>query len=311
MVAITAWALRRRIRMESTKLKQDAVSRGGHWWYPKADGSWLRWNAAMAQWEETDYPPPPPEENVEDPSGEDAAGKQSERELTASAEDRINDAYLDGRLYGPADASIIDSYKAPLASVLDVTDLIRGMIPASHERFGEGLLVVTSSRVLFLTAPSGAEHVVMQRDEVSIQVVQFGYSTFQTEMGSSTGRITSVRVSRETAVEFAAQFEGGGTRPSRPLAAPDRGIAVMHPGTSTSTNGMAIASLICGLLFFGGIGSILALIFGYQAKNEIRASQGIQGGDGMATAGIVLGWIGLVGIILIAVLFLGGSTSPY
>ena len=42
-----------------------------------------------------------------------------------------------------------------------------------------------------------------------------------------------------------------------------------------------------------GIGSVLALVFGYQAKREIEASGGTQGGEGMATAGIILGWIGV------------------
>ncbi len=61
-------------------------------------------------------------------------------------------------------------------------------------------------------------------------------------------------------------------------------------------NTMAVISLIAGLLglsFLPTIGSIAALITGYMAKNEIRASGGSQGGDGMATAGIILGWIGI------------------
>jgi hypothetical protein len=41
------------------------------------------------------------------------------------------------------------------------------------------------------------------------------------------------------------------------------------------------------------IGSIVALITGYMARKEIRGSAGALGGDGMATAGLVLGWIGV------------------
>lgn len=60
------------------------------------------------------------------------------------------------------------------------------------------------------------------------------------------------------------------------------------------TNGMAVASMVLGILWLYWLGSILALIFGYVARNQIRVSG--EGGGGMATAGIVLGWIG-VGIL--------------
>ncbi len=60
---------------------------------------------------------------------------------------------------------------------------------------------------------------------------------------------------------------------------------------------MAIASLVLGILWIYWIGSILALIFGYQARKQI-AAQG-DWGRGMATAGIVLGWIG-IGLLVLA-----------
>lgn len=76
------------------------------------------------------------------------------------------------------------------------------------------------------------------------------------------------------------------------------------------TNGKATAALVLGIVWLCGIGSILALVFGYQAKNEIEASNGAQGGGGMATAGIVLGWIGVGFLILYLLLWLAfGVTS--
>ena len=71
------------------------------------------------------------------------------------------------------------------------------------------------------------------------------------------------------------------------------------------TNGMAIASMVLGILWLYWIGSILALVFGYVAKKQIR-ERGETGG-GMATAGIVLGWVG-VGFLLLF-LFLGVASS--
>jgi hypothetical protein len=71
------------------------------------------------------------------------------------------------------------------------------------------------------------------------------------------------------------------------------------------TNGLAIASMVLGILWLYWIGSILALVFGYIAKNQIR-ERGESGG-GMATAGIVLGWIG-VGFLVLAIV-IGVATS--
>ena len=68
------------------------------------------------------------------------------------------------------------------------------------------------------------------------------------------------------------------------------------------TNGMAIASMVLGILWLYWIGSVLALVFGYMARRQIDESQGLQTGRGMATAGIVLGWIG-IGFIAIFLFF--------
>ena len=82
-------------------------------------------------------------------------------------------------------------------------------------------------------------------------------------------------------------------------------------GPPRATNGMAIASLVLGILWIYGIGAILALVFGYTAKKQIRERG--EGGSGLATAGIVLGWIGVAGLVVIilalVVLAAGSSTS--
>ena len=58
------------------------------------------------------------------------------------------------------------------------------------------------------------------------------------------------------------------------------------------------------MLWFAGIGAVLALVFGYRARREINNSGGRQTGSGLATAGIILGWIGITilvaGVILIS-----------
>jgi hypothetical protein len=63
------------------------------------------------------------------------------------------------------------------------------------------------------------------------------------------------------------------------------------------TNGLSVAALVLGILWIGGIGSVLAVIFGYAARSRIDASGGLQEGRGLASASIVIGWVG-VGLVL-------------
>jgi hypothetical protein len=93
---------------------------------------------------------------------------------------------------------------------------------------------------------------------------------------------------------------------------PPPGPAFSAPPRRT-TNGLAVASLVLGILWLYGVGSILALVFGYVGKRKIDQSNGAQGGRGLAIAGIVLGWIGAAGLALIilaiTVFAVGGSSS--
>lgn len=75
------------------------------------------------------------------------------------------------------------------------------------------------------------------------------------------------------------------------------------------TNGFSIASMVLGILWLYWVGSILALVFGYIARRQIRQAQGQQSGDGMAIAGIVLGWIGIGVLLLLIVLGVGIGLS--
>jgi uncharacterized membrane protein len=72
------------------------------------------------------------------------------------------------------------------------------------------------------------------------------------------------------------------------------------------TNGMAIASMVLGILWLYWIGSILAIIFAFVALNQIKLRN--QQGRGMAIAGLILGFIG-VGILIIAVIAIASSDS--
>ena len=81
---------------------------------------------------------------------------------------------------------------------------------------------------------------------------------------------------------------------------------------SAGTNGFAIASFVLGVVWLWWLGSILALIFGYVAKRQIDRSGGVQGGRGLATAGIVLGWIGVavLALVILGIAVSAGSSAP-
>lgn len=68
------------------------------------------------------------------------------------------------------------------------------------------------------------------------------------------------------------------------------------------TNGLAIASLVLGVLWIYWFGSILALVFGYIARRQIREQN--QDGAGLALAGIALGWIGVATLLAVIVFVL-------
>lgn len=66
---------------------------------------------------------------------------------------------------------------------------------------------------------------------------------------------------------------------------------------------LAIVSLVSALLgftFVPVIGGIVALVTGYMARNETRSIPPKASGDGMATAGIIMGWVQL-GLLVVGV----------
>jgi hypothetical protein len=67
-------------------------------------------------------------------------------------------------------------------------------------------------------------------------------------------------------------------------------------GMGQRTNGLAIASMVLGILWVYWLGSILAVIFGHVALSQIKRQN--QGGRGMAIAGLVLGYIGIAVLVL-------------
>ena len=82
-----------------------------------------------------------------------------------------------------------------------------------------------------------------------------------------------------------------------------------YPGrTPAPTSTLSLTSLIMGIVgwvLLPVVGGIIAIITGHLAKKEIRQSDGLLGGDGLATAGLVLGYsnlaLGVCGCLLVLI----------
>jgi Domain of unknown function (DUF4190) len=87
-----------------------------------------------------------------------------------------------------------------------------------------------------------------------------------------------------------------------PPPPPQYGAPVPPYGAPTGTNQKAIWSLVCGIvgIICCGLISIVALFLGLSARKEIESSG--QGGGGLATAGIVLGGLGIVWLVVSIIL---------
>jgi hypothetical protein len=88
-----------------------------------------------------------------------------------------------------------------------------------------------------------------------------------------------------------------GQYPGAPGSWPGYGYAPPH------TNGLAVTSFVLGLAgwLLCGVGSVVAIVLGFVARDQIKRSWGSQTGGELATAGIVLGFIG-AGFWLIALI---------
>ena len=89
------------------------------------------------------------------------------------------------------------------------------------------------------------------------------------------------------------------------------------PPLTPQNSTMAMISMIAGIVGWvlaPLIGSLVAIITGHMAKREIRESAGQLGGDGMATAGLVLGYLQIIPSILcicaVVVMLAAGVSIP-
>jgi hypothetical protein len=114
------------------------------------------------------------------------------------------------------------------------------------------------------------------------------------------GRLDPLELDERLSAAYAARWCGqldaliaDVTPPAQLAARP-----ALAPAAARTTNGFAVAALVCGLVWMAWLGSALAIVFGHVALGQIRRAQGRQGGTGLAIAGLALGYFGALTFLL-------------
>ena len=79
------------------------------------------------------------------------------------------------------------------------------------------------------------------------------------------------------------------------------------PPVAAGTCGLAIASLICGIVGCIPGAGIAAVVTGHMALGRIKISG--QGGRGMAIVGLILGYLSIVGWIIAIIVTIAGTMA--
>lgn len=100
-----------------------------------------------------------------------------------------------------------------------------------------------------------------------------------------------------------------GPVPQQQLMAPVPRTFLPAPPLPPPTNGKAVGALVCGVstFFSAGLTGIPAVILGHMARGEIRRTG--EQGDGMAVAGLVLGWLSVAGWVLLLTFVIVAASS--
>jgi hypothetical protein len=116
------------------------------------------------------------------------------------------------------------------------------------------------------------------------------------------GRLDSDELEERLAVAYAARWCSDLEQLTRDVTAPPapqvaEPLIFVRP--ARRPNGLAIASIVLGVLWMGWLGSFAAVITGHMALHQIARSRGAQSGRAAALAGLALGYFGLTALLTI------------
>ncbi len=145
-------------------------------------------------------------------------------------------------------------------------------------------------------------------DEVPTTIVATEYTSGGPRMYNAPDDMVPAVTSQST-IQLPQEAADTYTPAAQPYSAPPQYAGGVPAPLPTST--AATVSLIFGILSYLALpvlGPIVAIVAGHMAKNEIRRSNGQLGGSGMATAGLVLGYVQIVLLLLFACAVIGFIT---
>ncbi|MEG3629303.1 DUF1707 and DUF4190 domain-containing protein [Streptomyces sp. C6-003] len=139
--------------------------------------------------------------------------------------------------------------------------------------------------------------------ERAVDVLRAGYGEGRldhSEFEKRVARAYGARTVGELALLVADLPQGPAPQPLA-VGGPVPGTFLARP--RPSTNGKAVASMVCGILCLatGGLTGLPAVILGHMAQSEMRRTG--EGGDGLALTGLVLGWLSVAGWALVIIMF--------
>jgi hypothetical protein len=137
--------------------------------------------------------------------------------------------------------------------------------------------------------------------------------------GFAEGRLTRAEHDDRTARVYSARTYGElgallADLPVGPLGGPAHYPNAGYPQQQmarSDTNSMAVAALACGIaeFFTMGLTAVPAIVLGHAARRQVRRTG--QRGDGMALAGLILGWtgVGLIAVLIAGLIIVASHTS--
>ncbi len=112
------------------------------------------------------------------------------------------------------------------------------------------------------------------------------------------GRLDHEELEDRLALVYAARWDRELEAVTKDVTPPADPLEFWRP-QATQVNPLAFVSLVAGLLWFGWLGSLAAVILGHTALSQISRSRGTQVGRTAALIGTALGYIGLAGLLMI------------
>ena len=84
---------------------------------------------------------------------------------------------------------------------------------------------------------------------------------------------------------------------AQPAAPPGYGVQPYPGPPPSSTDTLAVVSLVASLVWLGGVGSIVGVITGHLSRGNAKKAQ--RQPSGLALAGLVIGYLGIAGMVVL------------